>query len=149
MHETIKKQMVEAMKAKEEAKLSVLRGLLTSFMNENVAAKRKPDEMLSDEDVMKVIKKAVKQRQDSIEQFTKGGRPELAETEEKELAILKAYLPEAMPKEKIEEIAKAKKEELGITDKAKMGMLVGAVMKETKGEADGGDVKAVVESLLD
>ena len=148
LHDQIQKQMIEALKAKEEVRLSVLRGLLTAFTNELVATKRKPNEKLKDEEVLKVIKRAVKQREDSIEQFTKGNRPELAEVEQKELEVLATYLPETMGKDKIEKIAKAKKEELGIDDKAKMGMLMGAVMKETKGEADGKDVKEVVESLF-
>lgn len=148
LHEQIHEEMIGALKAKEEVKLSVLRGLLTAFMNELVATKRKPDEKLDDEEVIKVIKKAAKQREDSIEQFTKGGRQELADNETKELAILETYLPETMARDKIEVIAKAKKKELGIDDKAKMGMLMGAVMKETKGEADGKDVKEIVESLF-
>jgi len=148
LHKQIHKEMITALKAKEKVRLSVLRGLLTAFTNELVATKRKPDEKLKDDEVLKVIKRAVKQREDSIEQFTKGKRLELAEIEQKELEVLATYLPETMDKDKIEKIAKAKKEELGIDDKAKMGMLMGAVMKETKGEADGKDVKEVVESLF-
>ena len=148
MHEQIKKEMIEALKAHEELRLSVLRGLLSSFTNELIANKKKPDEKLEDEKVLSVIKRAVKQRQDSIEQFTKGDRPELAKKEAEELKILEVYLPETMSKDKILEIAKAKKNEMGIDDKAKMGMLMGAIMKETKGEADGKDVKDIVESLF-
>ena len=148
LHEQIHAQMVEALKAKDQVKLLVLRGLLTAFMNELVATKRKPDEKLKDDEVIAVIKRAVKQREDSIEQYTKGNRPELALVEEKEREILSTYLPETMSRDKIEAIAKAKKKELGIDDKAKMGMLMGAVMKETKGEADGKDVKEIVESLF-
>jgi len=148
MHEQIRKEMIEALKAKEELRLSVLRGLIAAFTNELVANKKKPDERLSDSGVLAVIKRAVKQRQDSIEQYTKGNRPELANKESEELKILKTYLPETMGKAEIEKIAKAKKEELGIDDESKMGMLMGAVIKETKGEADGSDVKDVVEALF-
>lgn len=148
LHDEIRKEMTEALKAKEELRLSVLRGLITGFTNELVAKKRKPDEKLGDDDALAVIKRAVKQREDSIEQYTKGNRPELAEKESRELDILKMYLPAAMPREEIETIAKAKVTELGITDKKDMGKLMGAVMKETGGKADGKDVKAVVESLL-
>lgn len=148
MHDQIKKEMIEALKAKEKVKLLVLRGLLTAFTNELVATKRKPDEKLNDEEVIKVIKRAVKQRHDSIEQFTKGNRPELAENEKAELVVLEVYLPETMSKEDILKIAKAKKEELSITSVDKMGMLMGAIIKETKGQADGKDVKEVVEGLF-
>ena len=148
MHDQINKEMVEALKAKEEVRLSVLRDLKTAFMNELVATKRKPDEKLNDDEAIAVIKRKAKQREDSIKQFTDGGRKELADKEKLELEVLKSYLPQTMSVEKIREIAKAKKEELGIDDRAKMGMLMGAVMKETKGTADGKDVKEVVESLF-
>ena len=148
MHEQIQKEMIEALKAKEEIRLMVLRSLLTAFTNKLVADRKKPSGKLSDQEVLGGIKKAVKQRLDSIEQFTKGNRPELAEREKKELEILKVYLPETMSKEDILKIAKAKKEELQIDDKSKIGMLVGAIMKETKGTAVGFDVKEIVESLF-
>lgn len=148
LHDTIREQMKEAMKAREELRLSVLRGLITAFTNELVATLRKPDEKLTDEQALAVIKRGVKQREDSIEQFTKGNRPELADKESKELAILKAYLPATMPKDDIRKITQAKMKALGVTDKKDMGKLMGAVIRETKGAADGKDVKEVVESLL-
>jgi uncharacterized protein YqeY len=140
IHEQIKEEMKNAMREKNEVKLLTLRGLLAAFTNEAVTQKQKPDEMLADEVALAVIKRQVKQRKDSIEQFEKGGRADLAEDEKKELEIL--------AREEIEKIARAKMNELGITDKSKMGMLMGAVVKEAKGNADGALVKEVVESLL-
>ncbi len=148
LHDEIRSQLTTAMKAKDALRLRIVRGLLTAFTNELVAQKRKPDEKLSDEEALTVIKRAVKQREDSIEQFEKGGREELAQNERDELEVLKAYLPETMSKEEIQKVAMAKKAELGIEDKSKMGVLMGVVMKELKGEADGKDVKEVVESLF-
>ena len=148
LQQQIKDEMKEAMKSKDVIKTTVLKGLMSAFTNELIAQKKKPSEELNDADVLNVIKRAVKQRKDSIEQFTKGGRTDLAENEQKELDILSAYLPETMSKEEITKIAQAKKEEMGIDDKAKMGMLMGALMKELKDKADGGDVKEVVESLF-
>ena len=116
--------------------------------NEVVAKKRKPDEMLSDEDAAAVLKRAASQRKDSIEQFEKGGRSELAEPEKAELAIIETYLPQMMGREEIEKIAKAKMAELNVSSKADSGKFIGALMKDLKGKADGGDVKAVVDSLL-
>ncbi|HJL55615.1 MAG TPA: GatB/YqeY domain-containing protein, partial [Candidatus Paceibacterota bacterium] len=133
---------------RDEIKLSVLRGLSAAFTNELVATKRKPDEELTDDEAIAVIKKQAKQRRESIEQFKSGGRNELAEKEEKELAILSEYLPEEMSRQEIEKIANIKKAELGVTDKSKMGILMGAVMKETKGKADGAVVKEVVDLLF-
>ena len=148
IQEQIKGKIKEAMKARSELELSVLRGLSAAFTNELVATKRKPDDILSDDEALVVIKKQAKQRKDSIEQFRNGGRDDLAEKEQKELVILSAYLPEEMSREEVAKIAKAKKEELGITDKSKMGILMGAIMKEVKGKADGAVVKEVVELLF-
>ncbi|MDD2934951.1 MAG: GatB/YqeY domain-containing protein [Candidatus Pacebacteria bacterium] len=144
----IKEQLKESMKARDEVRTLVLKGLLAGFTNELVAQRKKPSEELPDADALNVIKKMVKQRKDSIEQFRKGNREDLATSEEKELAILNTYLPETMSKEEILKIAIVKKDELGITDKSKMGMLVGAIIKELKDKADSEDVKEVVEKLF-
>ncbi len=139
--------MKTAMRARERDKVTTLRGLLSAFTNELVAQKRKPTEELDDKDVLAVIKRAVKQRKDSIEQFTKGGRSELAAKEQAELVMLETYLPATVSKQEIEKIAQAKIDELG-ADKSKIGVLIGAVMKEFSGNADGNDVKEIVEKLL-
>lgn len=148
IHTHVRSQIKEAMLAKETVRLSVLRGILTALVNELVAKGLKPQDELPDADTLVVIKRLTKQRKDSIEQFEKGGRPDLAASEKEELAILETYLPPLMPKEEIRKIAEAKKAELGITDKTKMGMLMGAIIKELAGRADGADVKAVVEGLF-
>jgi len=105
IHTDLKKEMQEALKAKEEVRLSVIRGLLSAFTNELVTKKRKPDGELSDEEAMEVISRGAKQRKDSIEQFRKGGREDLAQKEEEELKILENYLPEMMSCKEIEKIA--------------------------------------------
>lgn len=148
LHQTIKDQIKEAMLAKDSVRLNTLRGVLSAFTNELVAKKRKPQEELTDEESIDVIRRGVKQRKDSIEQFRKGGREDLAQSEEAELKILETYLPQMMPKDTILSIAQKRKEEMGITDKSKLGMLMGTIMKELKGQADGQDVKEVVESLF-
>lgn len=148
IQETIKENIKTAMKAKDEVRLSVMRGLSTAFTNELVATKRLPTEMLTDEEAIAVITRVAKQRKESIAQFNAGGRPELAEAEEKELAILQEFLPTMMSVEEIQKLAEAKKAEMGITDPSKKGMLVGALMKDLKGKADGGDVKNVVDELF-
>ncbi|HEX2792646.1 MAG TPA: GatB/YqeY domain-containing protein [Candidatus Paceibacterota bacterium] len=148
LHETIKAGIPEALKAKDEVRLRTLRSLATAMTNEVVAKKRKPDEFLTDEEALAVVKRAANQRRDSIEQFTAGGRPELAEPETAELAVLESFLPEQMGQEEIAVIAKAKMAEMGVTDKKDAGRFMGALMKEFAGRADGGDVKAVVDSLL-
>lgn len=148
LHQQLKEDIKTAMKARDEVRLLVLRGLVTAAVNELVATSHKPDEFLSDDQMLSVIKKAVKQRKDSIEQFEKGNRADLADKEKVELVLLEAFLPAAMSRDEIKTIAERKKAELGVTDKKEMGKFMGAVMKETGGRADGSDVKAVVESLF-
>lgn len=148
LHEQIKGEMKEAMKEKNQAKLLAVRGLLSAFTNEAVAKKYKPDQMLTDEEVVVVIKRAVKQRKDAIAQFQAGGRADLAENEQNELSYLEKYLPQTMSREEIKKIAEAKKIELGVASKADAGKLMSALMKSLQGQADGADVKAAVDELL-
>jgi len=148
LHDQIKEEIKTALKARAKVRLQTLRNLVSAFVTEVTSKNRKPDEKLTDEEALVVIKRLVKQRQDSIEQFTAGGRADLAQAEEAEMAILKTYLPAEMPTDQIKAIALAKKTELGINDRAKIGILVGAIMKETKGQADGKIVKEIVESLF-
>jgi len=148
LHEDIKASLKDAMKAKDAIKLRVVRGLLTAFMNEMVANGKTPQDLLNDEEVLAVIKRSAKQRKESITQYEAAGRDELVAPEKEELAVLEEYLPQLMSQDEILPIAEAKKAELGVEDKSKMGILIGAVMKELAGKADGGDVKTVVESIL-
>ena len=140
--------MISGMKAKEALKVEVLRGLMAAFTNELVSAKKKPDEPVTDDMAIVVIRREVKKRKDASEQFRKGNRPELADKEDAEQKILEAYLPATMSQEDIRKIAEAKKIEMGVTDKKEMGKFMGALMKELAGKADGGDVKAVIDSLF-
>ncbi len=148
LHETIKETLKEALKAKEAVRLQTVRSMLTAFTNELVATGRKPQDWLNDTEVLTVIKRLAKQRKESIVQYEAANRPELAVPEKAELIILESYLPQMMSQDEILPIAAAKKAALGVEDKSKLGILVGAVMKELAGKADGGDVKAVVESLF-
>jgi uncharacterized protein len=148
IHETLKKSIHEALRAHDEVRLRTLRSIVTAMTNEVVAKKRKPDEYLADDEAFAVIKRAVNQRKDSIEQFEKASRADLVEPEKAELAILESYLPSMMNRDEIMAIAKSKMAELGISSKADAGKFIGAMMKELKGKADGADVKAVVDSLL-
>lgn len=143
----IKADMTAAMKAREQLKLDTLRGALSAFTNELVAKGRKPTEELTDDEALTVLKRLGKQRKDSIDQFTKGNRPELAAKEAEELKIIEVYLPQMVSREEIEKVARAKMAEMQV-DKAGMGKLMGAVLKDFAGRADGADVKDVVTSLF-
>ena len=143
--------MKEAMKAKDTTRLNVLRGLLSSFTNELVAKKRKPDEQISDEDALTVISRAVKQRKDSIEQFEKGSRSDLANVEKTELTILEKYLPQQMSKDEVLTYVKQKLADPTTPEvtRGNKNQFLGFVMKELKGKVDGMIVKEAVSTLWD
>ncbi|KKT13983.1 MAG: GatB/YqeY domain protein [Parcubacteria group bacterium GW2011_GWF2_44_8b] len=149
LHTDIKIQMTDAMKARDVVRTNVLRGLMASFTNEAVAKKRKPDEELSDEEVLVVIGRAVKQRKDSIEQFEKGGRADLAGVEKSELAILETYLPTQMSRDEIIMYVKDKLANPTTLEatRGNKNQFIGFVMKELKGRADGALVKEVTFSI--
>lgn len=146
LQQQIREDMKTAMRTHESGKVTTLRGLLSAFTNELVAQKRKPSEELIDKDVLSVIKRAAAQRKDSIKQFRMGEREDLAIKEEAELEILEKYLPEAITKEEIERVARIKIEDLN--EDANQGQIIGAIMKEFDGSADGNDVKEVINKLL-
>jgi uncharacterized protein YqeY len=148
LHEQIKSGIKEAMMAKDSVKLETYRGMVSAFTNELVAKSRTPQEMLEDVEVLAVITRLAKQRKDSIEQFKKGNREDLVKEEEAQLKILETFLPKLMDKSEVEAIAKTKKDELGITDATKKGMLMSALMKDLKGKADGMIVKEAVDALF-
>jgi uncharacterized protein YqeY len=143
---TIKESIKDAMRAKDEVRLNVLRGLSTAFVNELVAKGKTPQSELPDEDALTVITRAAKQRKEASSQFKAAGRDDLAVTEDAELAIIETYLPTMMSREEVATIVAAKKAELGVTEKADAGKLMSALMKELKGKADGAVVKEVVEA---
>jgi uncharacterized protein len=143
----IKVQMIEAMRAKDAMRLSVIRGLLSAFTNEAVSKGKTPQDELSDEEALAVISRAVKQRKDSIEQFEKGGRPELAADEKAELTILQAYLPAQMSSEEIAQYVEKRIAEEK-PEKEKKNQFMGIIMKELKGRADGTVVKEALDKLL-
>lgn len=146
MQEKIKAAIKPAMIAKDTVLLGTLRMILASFTNELVTQGHPPTDPLSDADCMKVIKRLAKQRKDSIEQFTLGGRPELADDERAELAIIEGFLPAQMSEEEIESKVRAKLAESPL-DPTKKGQFIGSMMKELGDTADGAMVKAVIDRL--
>jgi uncharacterized protein YqeY len=135
------------MREKSAIKLGVLRMLKAALMNAAIE-KSGAQAKLDDADAVQVIRKQVKQRQDSIESFEKGGRAELAAKEKDELLILQSYLPQAMS---ADDIAKAVREaiaEVGATSKAQMGAVMKAVQAKVAGRADGKTLSAEVQKQL-
>lgn len=145
LHEKIKENIKESMKAGDKVRLEVMRGLVTAFTNELVATKRTPQEFLTDEEALGVINRQAKQRKDSIEQFKKGGREDLVEFETAQLLILEEFLPKLMERNEVEEFVKGQIALMGAIDVSKKGMFMATLMKELKGKADGAMVKEVVD----
>jgi len=143
--EKIAADLKAAMLAKDTVRLGTLRMLKAAIEYNKVEKKQ---ESLTDADITGVIKKQVKQRQDSIEGFTKGGRADLVEKEQAELAILKTYLPEELSAAQVEEIVKATIAEVGATAKADMGKVMKAVQAKLAGRADNKLVSQLVSANL-
>lgn len=153
LHQTIKDQIKDALRAKDTIRLETLRSLSAAFQNEIIMGKAQPaaDGTLADDAALALVKRAVKQHKDSIDQFVKGGREDLAAKEKEELAILESYLPQMMSREEVRVVARARIEKLkadGAFDPKAGGKMTGMIMKELAGKADGADVKAVVDELL-
>jgi uncharacterized protein len=150
LHQTIKKGVTDALRAKDALRLEVLRGINALCLNEIIAT-GVATEFLTDDKVLALIKRSAKQRKDSIEQFEKGGRMDLVEKENKELVILNSFLPTLMNREEIKIIATKKIEAFRSNEAFDVkagGKITGMIMKELAGKADGSDVKAVVEELM-
>ncbi len=162
LHETIKNQIKEALRAKDTIRLDTLRGLnalalnelLTSTTARSTNPKTDPKiatDFLADDKMLVLVKRSVKQRKDSIEQFMKGGRTDLASKEQTELTILESFMPSMMTREQIRIVAHQRIDAIksaGNFDPKAGGKMTGMIMKELAGKADGNDVKAVVEVLL-
>jgi len=148
LHEQIKTQLKEAMKARDTTRLEVMRGLITAFTNELVATGKTPQDILPDEQVINVITRSSKQRKDSIEQFTKGNRMDLVEVEKAQLSIIEEFLPKLMDISEVEKFVKEKYDALEVKDLTKKGLFMSSLMKDLKGKADGGIVKEVVDKLF-
>ena len=147
LEERIDSDLKEAMRAKDAAKLSVLR-MLKSALKYSAIEKAGADGKLDDTEATQVIRKQVKQRQDSIESFEKGGRAELAEKEKTELAILGVYLPQAMAPEELTKIVRETIAEVGATSKAQMGAVMKALQTKVGGRADGKSLSQEVQRQL-
>ena len=145
--ERVDSDLKEAMRAKEATKLSVLR-MLKSALRYAAIAKSGREAELSDAEAAQVIRKQAKQRQDSIESFEKGGRAELADKEKEELAILNAYLPQAMSPDELAKIVRETIAEIGATSKAQMGAVMKALQAKAAGRADGKTLSAEVQKQL-
>ncbi len=134
----------DAMRKKEKARLGVLRMLTAEIKNRRIENQRD----LEDADILQVITRMVKQRNDSAEQYTKGDRPELAAKEKAEISVLETYLPEALPEAELERLVKEAISEAQAESKKDMGKVMKVVMPKIAGRADGKTVNQIVARLL-
>jgi uncharacterized protein len=145
--EKVQKDMTEAMRARDERRLSALRMVKAALKNREIEKRGK----LEDSEEMQVLNSLIKQRKDSVEQFTKGGRQELADKEAAEIKLIESYLPQAVPEAEIEAIVRAKVAEIGTPTLKDMGAVMKAVMThfQTAGaRVDGKLVSEMVKRQL-
>jgi len=145
LHARLSQELRTAMLAKAADRLSTLR-LLKSALG-YAQLERKTDE-LSDADFVAVVQKEVKKRRDAIEQYEKGGRPELADKEKKEIPVLESFLPQPLSPGELEQLVKATIQELGASSKKEMGPVIRAVQAKAAGRADGKTISTVVGKML-
>lgn len=139
--QTVDQDFKEAMKAKEEVRLSTLRMLRTSIKNKQIDVQHE----LSDQEVTGVIKTMMKQYQDALSDFMSAGRTDLVDRQQRELQILQGYLPPALSGEELEAIVRDAVQSSGISD---VGKAMGVAMKAVDGRADGNEVRNIVTRLL-
>lgn len=138
----------QAMKDKDQDRLRVLRSLKAKLLEREISERKGGEGEISDEQTIEVLMKAAKQRKESIEQFEKGDRNDLAKSEKDELEIINSYLPEMLSEDEVRDIAREKIEELGAEDMSDMGQVMGVLMQELKGKAEGSIVSKVVKEEL-
>ena len=134
----------EAMKSRDSLKLGALRMILTAVKNKEKEVRRE----LEEREVLQIISNQIKQRKDSIEQYRKGGREDLAQKEEQELKLLREYMPQQLSKEELEEMVKQTIDEVGASTVKDLGKVMKAIMPRVAGRADGKVVNQMVRSYL-
>jgi len=160
--EKIQKNIQEAVKEKKELELGVFRLLLADILSREKEkryklSKEKPElsqqelekqSLLSDDETLEIVSSAVKRRKESVSEFEKGGRTDLAEKEKREIEILKEYMPEQLSEDEVRDFVKKAIEEVGAQDIKDMGKVMGILMPKLKGKADGTIVSKTVKELL-
>jgi uncharacterized protein YqeY len=144
LQEEISAALKDAMRARDEAKMSTLRLVLTAIKNREKEARN----LLEDQEVISVIISQIKQRRESIEQYRKAGREDLAQTEENELHILQGYMPEQVSEEEISNTLDEIIAEVGAVSMKDMGKVMKAAMAKLAGKAEGGAINAMVKAKL-
>lgn len=148
LKERIGEDIKSAMKAKDKVRLETVRGIKKAILEKEVALRPKGQDSLTEEQEIELLAQQAKQRRDSIEQFTKAGRDDLAAKEQQELTILETYLPKQVDDSELESIVDEIIASVGATSPKDLGKVMGAAMKQLKGKADGKKIQALVKSKL-
>ncbi|MEG1504109.1 GatB/YqeY domain-containing protein [Enterococcus sp. 22-H-5-01] len=141
---TLNEDMKQAMRAKDKESLQVIRMLKASIQNEQI----KKGQELDDEEELTVLSREMKQRRDSLTEFEKADRTDLADKVKKEIVIVEKYLPAQLSEAEIRAIVQEAITKTGATSSKEFGKVMGAVMPKVKGKADGNQVNAIVKELL-
>lgn len=142
--ESLQKDMIAAMKAKDKVKLGTIRTLKAAVVNEQIEVGH---DLSSDEEIA-VLSRELKQRKDSLEEFKNAGRDEAVQNLKNEIKVVESYLPEQLSEDEVKTIVQETIDQVGATSKADFGKVMGAVMPKLKGKADGKLVNATVKELL-
>jgi uncharacterized protein YqeY len=146
LENTIQKDLVQAIKHRQDNAISALRFVKTAIMETKTAANGKKD--LDDSDIVKIIQKLVKQRKESMDIYSQAGRYDLADNEQKEMFVLMNYLPKMLTESEVEEIVAKTIADLGATSMKDMGKVMGFINKTYAGQVDGSMVSRIVKSKL-
>ena len=148
LRDDINKALTEAMKAKDERKVSTLRMVNSSLKNADIEARGGGKQPLGDAEVLSLMQKMIKQRQESVELYKKGNRADLVKQEEEEIAIISGYLPKQMSDAEMAVAIDAAVKETGATGMKDMGKVIGALRGKYAGQMDMGKASAAVKAKL-
>jgi uncharacterized protein YqeY len=148
LRDDINTAVKEAMKAKDERKLSTLRMVNSALKNADIEARGQGKPPLSDEDILGLMQKMIKQRQESVELYDKGGRAELADQERAEIAVIAAYLPKQMSEDEVKAAIAAAIKDTGASGMKDMGKVIAALKAKHAGQMDFGKASGLVKAAL-
>ena len=148
LRDDINTAVKEAMKAKDERKLGTLRMVNSTIKNADIEARGNGKPQLSDADLLGVLQKMIKQRQEAVELYDKGGRPELAEQERQEIAVISAYLPKQMSDDDVKKAIADAIAETGAAGMKDMGKVIAALKTKHAGQMDFGKASGMVKAAL-
>ncbi|TCR92239.1 GatB/YqeY domain-containing protein [Rhizobium sp. BK376] len=148
IRETLSNAQKEAMKAKDTARLSTVRLILAGIKDRDIANRGAGKEQASEDEILQLLAKMIKQREESAKVYTDGGRPELAEKEREEITVIQGFMPEQLSDDKVREICAAVVTELGAQGLKDMGKCVAVLKERCAGQIDFAKASAILKDLL-